>query len=55
MQQSSKKDKELQDDDRITTYPQGSNITLIKYFDDKDIPDSIEVLRKIYEMFTKND
>ena len=26
---------------------------LIKCFDDKDIPDSIEGLRKIYKMFTK--
>ena len=27
---------------------------LIKSFDDKDIPDSIEGLRRIYKMFTKN-
>ena len=26
---------------------------LIKFFDDKDIPDSIEGLRRIYKMFTK--
>ena len=33
-------DKEIQDEGRITTYLQWSNIPFIKYFDDKDIPNS---------------
>lgn len=31
-------DKGIIDKDEITTYPLGSNIPLVKYFDDKDIP-----------------
>ena len=32
----------------------GQNIALIKYFDDKDLPDSNEELKKIYKDFIKN-
>ena len=53
MQYNCKKDKELQDDDKITTYPYGSNITLTKYFDDEDIPDSIKELRKYIKFLLK--
>ena len=53
MQYNCKKDKELQDDDKITTYPYGSNITLAKYFDDEDIPDSIKELRKYIKFLLK--
>ena len=53
MQYNCKKDKELQDDDKITTYPYGSNITLAKYFDDEDIPDSLEELRKYIKCLLK--
>ena len=31
-------DKGIIDKGEITTYPLGSNIPLVKYFDDKDIP-----------------
>ena len=48
-------DQELQDDDKITTYSHVLNIAFIKHFDDKDIPDSIEELNKIYKQFTEND
>ena len=34
-------DKEIQDEGRITTYLHRSNIPFIKYFDDKDTPNSI--------------
>ena len=46
-------DKELQDDDRITTYPHASNIPLIKDFDDKNVPDSIKELQKVVKSLIK--
>ena len=42
--------EEVIDEDEITTYPLGSNIPLIEYFDVTDIPNSIEELKKIYKM-----
>ena len=36
------------------TYPLGSNIPFIKYFDDKDIPNSIEKLKEIMEKIIEN-
>ena len=55
MRNPNENDKELQNDDWITTYPQRSNISFIRYFDDKDIPNSIQELKKIYKTFTEND
>ena len=46
-------DKAFQDPDGITTYPQGSNFTFIKYFN--DITNSIKELKKMYKGFTKID
>ena len=54
MRNPNEKDKELQDNDRITTYPHGTNIPFTKFFADKDIPNSIEEIKKIYKEFTKN-
>ena len=48
-------DNELQHSNRITTHPHGSNVPLILFFDDKDIPNSIEELKKIYNTFIEND
>ena len=48
-------DNEILDEDRITTYPVGSNMPFIKYFDDKDIPKYIEELKIIYKTFIEND
>ena len=48
-------DKELQDSNSITVYLHGSNILLIKFFDDKDIPNSTEELKKIFKTFIEND
>ena len=39
----------------MKTYPHRTNIPFIKYFDDKDIPNSIEELKKIYKKFIAND
>ena len=47
-------DKEFQDIDGIATYPCGSNIPFIKYYDHKDIPNSIEELKNIYKNLTEN-
>ena len=41
-------DKEILDKDVISTYPLVSNIPFVKYLNDKDIPNSIEELKKIY-------
>lgn len=37
------------DDDRIKTFPLRSNITFIKYFGHKIIPNFIEELKQIYK------
>ena len=44
-------DKEILVDDGITTHPQRIYMPFIKYFDDKDkdIPNSIAKLKKIYK------
>ena len=47
--------KKIQDEDRMKTYPHRTNIPFIKYFDDKDIPNSIEELKKIYKKVSAND
>ena len=47
-------DKEILDEDEITAYPFGSNLPFIKCVDDKDIPNSIEELKKSYKTFTEN-
>ena len=47
-------DKEILDEDEITTYPFGSNVPFIKCFDDKDTPNSIEELKKLYKTFIEN-
>ena len=47
-------DKEFQDIDGIATCPCGSNIPFIKYYDHKDIPNSIEELKIIYKNLTEN-
>ena len=41
----------VRDEYWITTYPLGSNIPFTKYFDNKDIPNSIEELKKINKTF----
>ena len=49
-----KNDEEIVADDVITTYPHGTSIVFIKYFDDtdKDRPNSTEELKKIYNEST---
>ena len=42
-------DKECQDPDGITTYLHGSSFAFIIYFNDKEIPDSVEEFKKIYK------
>ena len=41
----------VRDEYWITTYPLGSNIPFTKYFDNKDIPNSTEELKKINKTF----
>ena len=48
-------DEEIKDEDWTTTYPLGSNIAVIKYFDEKDTPNSIEESKKQCEKFIEND
>ena len=48
-------DQEILYEDGITAYPLRSNIPFIKYFDDKDIPNSTEELKKIYRKLITND
>ena len=55
MHNSNENDQELQNDEKITAFCHGSNIALIKYQDDKDIPDSTEKLKKIYKEIAKKD
>ena len=43
------------DEDGIITYTHRSNIPFVKYFDDKDIPNSVEELKKTYKYFIEND
>ena len=43
--------KKILDKDGITAYPHNSNISFIKYFGDKDMPNSIEELIKMYKKF----
>ena len=43
------------DEDEITTYPLGSNIPFITYFDVTDIPNSIDKLKKIYKITNIDD
>ena len=50
MRNPNENDKELQDADKITTCPHVSNIALMRYSDNKDIPDFIEELKKIYKI-----
>ena len=47
-------DKEILDKDGITRYPLGSNTPFIKCFDDEDVPNPIEELKKLYKKFIKN-
>lgn len=49
-----KNDKECQDNDGKTTCFHGSNFTFIEHFDDKDITNSTEELKKIYKEFYKS-
>ena len=46
-------DEEHQDDDKIATYPQGLNIAVMLFFDDKNTTDSIEKLKNKYKEVTK--
>lgn len=46
-------DKEHHDDDKIATYPQGLNIAVMLFFDDKNTTDSIEKLKNKYKEVTK--
>ena len=48
-------DREIVDEDGITTYPLRSNISFIKYFDDTDAHNSIEKLKKICKKLIEND
>ena len=48
-------DQGILDEDGIPTYPLGSNIPFIKYFDGKDITTSILKLNKVYQNFIGND
>ena len=50
MRNPNENDKELQDADKNTTYLHVSNIALMRYSDNKDIPDFIEELKKIYKI-----
>ena len=43
--------KKILDEDGITGYSHISNISFIKYFGDKDMPNSIEELIKMYKKF----
>lgn len=43
--------KKILDEDGITLYPHISNISFIKCFGDKDMPNSIEELIKMYKKF----
>lgn len=55
-------DKEIQNEDRITSYSLESNIISIKYFgddfdddyDDKQICNFVQELKQIYKKFMKN-
>ena len=43
--------KELQDNDRIITFPHTTNKPFIKYFYDKDAPNFIQELKKIFRVY----
>ena len=51
---SNENDKKIEDPDDITTYPNESNFTLTKYFNDTNVTNSIEDLQEISKEFTES-